>query len=169
MLRIYLTNLGKYNEGVLVGQWVTLPVDNEELEAIKQRIGINQYYEEMFITDYESDIDGVSVGEYDNIEELNELAEALESLDEMEFDIISALLAEGYGINEAIEKKDDCYIWFDCDDMEDVAIQYCDTCGMLEAMPEHLRNYFDFATFGRDMSFESHFVFVASGNCIEIN
>ena len=169
MLRIYLTNLGRYNEGIFVGQWVTLPIDNEELEAIKQRIGINQYYEEMFITDYESDIDGVSVGEYDNIEELNELAEALENLDDIELDVITALLAEGYGINEAIEKKDDCYIWFDCDDMEDVAMQYCDTCGMLEAMPEHLRNYFDFAAFGRDMSFEGHFVFVASGNCIEIN
>lgn len=110
MLKIYLTNLGKYNEGYLIGEWVTLPVDDDELEEVKQRIGIN----------------------------------------------------------EAIEKKDDCYIWFDCSDMEDVAIQYCDTCGMLEAMPEHLRNYFDFAAFGRDMSFEGRFVFLASGNCIEI-
>ena len=169
MLKIFLTNLGKYNEGYLIGEWVTLPVDDDELEEIKKRIGINEHYEEMFITDYESDIDGVEVNEYCNIEELNEMAEILEDLEDDELDIVMALISEGYGVNEAIEKKDDCYIWFDSYDMEDVAIQYCDTCGMLEAMPEHLRNYFDFAAFGRDMSFESRFVFLSSGNCIEIN
>ena len=168
MLKIYLTNLGKYNEGCLIGEWVSLPVDDDELEEIKKRIGINQYYEEMFITDYESDIDGVKVHEYDNIKALNELAEALEELDENEIEIVSALLSEGYSINEAIEKKDDCYIYFDCNDMEDVAMACCEECGTLEAIPEDLRCYFDFAAFGRDMEYSSHFVFTCNGNCIEI-
>lgn len=30
-INIYLTNLGKYNEGELVGEWVELPVSDEEL------------------------------------------------------------------------------------------------------------------------------------------
>lgn len=168
MLKIYLTNLGKYNEGYLVGKWVKLPVTVEELEAVKKEIGINQFYEEWFITDYESDIDGLEVNEYSNIEELNRISEMLEDLNEDEFDIVCALISDGYELEEAIEKKDDCYIWFGCADMEDVAMQYCDTCGMLEAMPENLRGYFDFAAFGRDMSFEGHFIFTANGNCIEI-
>lgn len=168
MLKIYLTNLGKYNEGYLIGEWVTLPVDDDELEEVKQRIGINERYEEMFITDYETDVDGVEVGEYDSLTELNELAEMLESLDELEIEIVAALMSEGYGINEAIDKKDDCFVWFDCSDMEDVARAYCDSCGILDAMPENLQNYFDFESFGRDMSFEGQFVFVSSGNCIEI-
>lgn len=29
MMNIYLTNLGKYNEGELVGEWVQLPISNE--------------------------------------------------------------------------------------------------------------------------------------------
>ena len=62
MLKIFLTNLGKYNEGYLIGEWVTLPIDNDELEEVKKRIGINEYYEEWFITDYESDINGVEIG-----------------------------------------------------------------------------------------------------------
>ena len=168
MLKIFLTNLGKYNEGYLIGEWVKLPVDDDELEEVKKRIGLNQYYEEMFITDYESDINGVEVNEYDNIESLNELAEALEELDECELEIVSALLSEGYSINEAIEKKEDCYIYFDCDNMTDVAIVCCEECGTLEAMPEELRCYFDFAAFGRDLAYTSHFVFTKSGNCIEI-
>ena len=39
----FITNLGKYNEGYLIGEWVKFPVTNEELQAVFQRIGINQY------------------------------------------------------------------------------------------------------------------------------
>ena len=171
MLKIYLTNLGKYNEGYLIGEWVSLPVDDEELEEVKKRIGINEYYEEWFITDYETDIDGVEVNEYSNIDTLNELAEKLEELsnDEWKLDIVSACMSEGYSLDDAIDRIDDCYIWFNCSDMEDVAREYCDTCGLLEAMPENLQNYFDFASFGRDMSFEGQFVFLDNGNCVEIH
>ena len=45
MMNIYLTNLGKYNEGELVGEWVKLPVSDEELQKVFERIGINEEYE----------------------------------------------------------------------------------------------------------------------------
>ena len=58
MLRIYLTNLGKYNEGELIGEWLDLPCTDKELEEAKERIGISDepdengnYYEEWFITE----------------------------------------------------------------------------------------------------------------------
>lgn len=168
MLKIYLTNLGKYNEGYLVGEWVTLPVDDDELEEVKKRIGINEYYEEWFITDYESDIDGVEVNEYSDIEELNEIAEMLEELDDADIEVIGALMSEGYSFDEAIDKKDDVIIFVDCEDMEDVARKYIEETGMLDDVPEHLANYFNYESFGRDMSFECHFVFTNNGNCIEI-
>ena len=76
MLKIYLTNLGKYNEGELLGEWVELPVDEEELQEVFKRIGISSepdaegnYYEEYFITDYETDFD-LQIGEYENINKL---------------------------------------------------------------------------------------------------
>lgn len=31
MMNIYLTNLGKYNEGYLIGEWVELPITEDEL------------------------------------------------------------------------------------------------------------------------------------------
>lgn len=30
----FITNLGKYNEGFLVGEWVKFPVTNEEMQAV---------------------------------------------------------------------------------------------------------------------------------------
>ena len=49
-MRIYIANLGKYNEGELVGAWFTFPIDFEE---VKEKIGLNDEYEEYAIHDYE--------------------------------------------------------------------------------------------------------------------
>lgn len=175
MLRIYLTNLGKYNEGQLIGEWVELPCTDNELEEAKKRIGISNesdtnenYYEEWFITDYETDIHGLTVGEYDNLDELNELAEILDSLDEYDREVIEVMISEGYSLEDAIDKKDDCMVYIDCEDMEDVAREYAEGTGLLNSIPENLQSYFDFEAFGRDMSFEGHFVFTDKGNCVQI-
>lgn len=173
MLRIYLTNLGKYNEGELIGEWVTLPVTTKELEKVFERIGISEepdengiYYEEYFITDYETDFN-YEIGEYDSLDDLNELAETLESLNSYEMDIVKALLAE-FDLEEALEKKDDCIVYSDCNDMADVAEQYAEETGLLDSIPENLRYYFDFEAFGRDMGIEGHFIFTDDGNCVQI-
>ena len=38
----FITNLGKYNEGELVGEWVKFPTTAEELKKVFDRIGIGQ-------------------------------------------------------------------------------------------------------------------------------
>ena len=48
-MAVYIANLGKYNEGELVGAWFTPPVDFEE---VKERISLNDEYEEYAIHDY---------------------------------------------------------------------------------------------------------------------
>lgn len=56
----FVTNLGKYNEGMLVGEWVKFPTTEEEMQNVFERIGIGkedefgQPYEEWFITDYDA-------------------------------------------------------------------------------------------------------------------
>ena len=144
MLNIYLTNLGKYNEGFLIGEWVELPASEEELEKVFERIGINEEYEEFFITDYESDF-GYRVGEYDNLEELNEVAEQFENLDETEKEVFKALIDEGYSSEDALEKisDSDYMIFWDCSDMEDVAREYAEETGLLDSIPENLQSYDD--------------------------
>ena len=175
MLRIFITNLGKYNEGELIGEWVALPITEEELEEVYSRIGISDepnengiYYEETFITDYETDIDGLKVEEYDSIDDLNEMAEELDNLNEYDKEVVNAMLSEGYNLEDAISGKDDCIVYYNCNDMADVAEQYAEETGLLDSIPENLRCYFDFEAYGRDMSFEGQFVFTSNGNCVQI-
>ena len=151
-MKIYLTNLGKYNEGILQGEWVSLPVSDDELDAVKERIGINEYYEEWFITDYETEIPGFQISEYADLDELNDLAEQLEDLDDEQLEIVCAYMENGSDLQYAIDHKDDAIICIGvCNDMEDVAYAYAEECGLLDGVPDHLRCYFDYAAFGRDL------------------
>ena len=169
MLKIYLTNLGKYNEGELLGEWVELPVSQDELKEVFKRIGINEQYEEYFITDYECDF--YEVGEYENLDTLNEIAEKLNELEEEESTVAKALMSEcGYTLDEAIEKVNngDYRIYSDCNDMTDVAYEVVEECGYLDNVPENVARYFDYEAFGRDLGIEGTFIFLDNGDCLEV-
>ena len=49
----FVTNLGKYNEGELVGEWVKFPISAEEMQKVFERIGIGSK-DEMCIRDRSS-------------------------------------------------------------------------------------------------------------------
>lgn len=153
ILKVFITNLGKYNEGELIGEWVSLPVDENELEEVLERIGINEQYEEYFITDFETEIDGLNVDEYSNISELNELAEQLESLDEYDLEKVGAII-EAYGaeLQEAIENIDD-YTYYSGMSLEDVAYEIVEECYEL---PEIAQRYFDYEAFARDLGYDGY-------------
>ena len=74
-MAVYIANLGKYNEGCLVGAWFTFPIDEED---VKEKIGLNEQYEEYAIHD--TDNFPIAIGEYVSIEELNEMYEMIEEL-----------------------------------------------------------------------------------------
>lgn len=156
-MNIYLTNLGKYNEGELLGEWVELPVSEEELEAVLKRIGINEKYEEYFITDYECDVDGVEIGEYTNITTLNELAEELDNMQEWELEEVGAILeAHGGSLKDAIEAQQaGKYIYYSGRSIEELAEELADeniACYTHEGkIPEFFTRYFDYEAFTRDL------------------
>ena len=174
MFRVFITNLGKYNEGELVGKWLDLPC--EDIESELASFGVSDepdehgnYYEEYFITDFENDY-GYKVGEYDSLDDLNEIAEELENLDEYEKEVVNAFIENGSDIEEALDglRDGDYMVFSNCSDMTDVAYQYIEETGLLNDIPEGLRNYFDYEAYGRDMSFEGTFIFTDNGNCIEL-
>ena len=100
-MRIYIANLGKYNEGELVGAWFTPPVDFEE---VKERIGLNDEYEEYAIHDYELPFE---IDEYTPIEEVNRLCEMVEDLPEYIQEELSELQSYFGSIEELCEHEDD--------------------------------------------------------------
>ncbi len=95
MLNVYVTNLGKYNEGYLVGEWLKLPTDEEKIKECFKRIGLNDEYEEYFITDYESDVE-LKCSEYVNLETLNEKIQELEDATNGEYEKLRAVINRDY-------------------------------------------------------------------------
>ena len=80
LFEAYVTNLGKYNEGELVGEYLKFPTTPEEVQALLKRIGIDGVrYEEIFITDFDGDVLGLydHLGQYENIDELTEVDKTL--------------------------------------------------------------------------------------------
>lgn len=175
-MRIFITNLGKYNEGELIWEWVELPVSEEELKEVLEKIGISDepdkngnYYEEYFITDYETDIEGVEIKEYSNIDELNELAEEIENLGEEEQKAVQAMLLNGCDFKEALENAEngDFTIYYDCNDMTDVAYQVVEEFEYLNDIPENVAMYFDYEAFGRDLGINGTFYYI-DGDYVEL-
>ena len=169
MINIFITNLGKYNEGELIGEWVMLPISEEELKKVCERIGINEDYEEYFITDYECDF--MKIGEYESISSLNEIAEKISELDEDEYEVAKALISEcSYTIDEAIEKVNngDYIIYYDCNDITDVAYQVVEECGYLNNEPDTVTRYFDYESFGRDLGIEGTYIFTEENEAIKV-
>ena len=98
MLNVWIGNLGKYNEGELVGDWLKLPVSEQELNRfLKEEVGLQLTqkevdealakdgvcYEEYMINDYETDLP-YKVGEYDSLKMLNLLAKVSENIIDMD-------------------------------------------------------------------------------------
>lgn len=99
----YVTNLGKYNEGDLVGEWVKFPTTTEELGNVLDRIGINKEYEEYFITDYNSEVvNGLHdhLGEHEQLVNLNYLARRIQEMDEGELERFNAVMGNAVDVEQ---------------------------------------------------------------------
>lgn len=164
-VKVWVGNLGKYNEGNLVGRWIELPIDEDDLEKVLESIGIdNEEYEEIFIADYDLPFDSQELGEYTSIERLNEIAERYEDLSEYEKEVFNEISSD-FNLDEAFDivEDGDYMIYSDCDDMGDVAMQYVEETGLLDNVPGDLVDYFDYQSYGRDM--ENNGYYIRSSYC----
>jgi len=166
MLEIYLTDLQAYNEGYLVGKWITLPLSEFELsQAVSEVltegevISGSESHEEYFITDYSWDgCDVFSVGEYENLEELNKKLQQLEEVDNDKHKAIAFLLSEGIAsdLDDAIQKADDVVI-HENQNMEDVAYNLMQECYQADLLPSIIANNIDYEGIGRDLEHEGRY------------
>lgn len=112
-IRIYVANLGKYNEGELVGGWLDLPATKSEIDSfLKNTVGVEldaavahekalkgeRVYEEYAIHDWELSEDmrgiGIKIEEWSRIDTLNTLAVLVENADDFALDTLSAYNSE---------------------------------------------------------------------------
>ena len=159
LLEAYVTNLGKYNEGQLVGEPLKFPTTAEEVQSLLKRIGVDGIrYEEIFITDYESDVLGLHkcLGEYESLDELNYLAALLSEMDQSDIEKFEAVLDAGEytgSVKDLINLTQnlDCFEFYpDVHSDEDLGSMYVLEFGGLE-VPEHLIDYIDYEAYGRDV------------------
>ena len=179
MIKLYLANLGKYNEGILKGEWVELPLSETELEEAMVNIGVAHYdkegnfvpyvietdekgyeyvYEEYAIHDYETDLN-ISISEYSSLDNLNAIAENVEKY---ELDYVNVLLDDGaIGMKDLIEgdleeiMQNYSFIELEpnMNEEQEVGYAYVDEIygGPEYLSKEILERYFDYEAFGRDI------------------
>ena len=170
-IAIYLTNLSRYVAGTLCCELVKLPVSADELDAALRRIGIDEFNEEYFISDFESDLSNLHIPEYASISDLNELAEKLDGLADYDYDKLSAVLemescttiAE---VLDLIDELDNYELLVDIDNHVDLAEYYLDNGYIFHDVPEILKYYLDFQRLGRDIYLEGNVYYSAHGAVI---
>ena len=107
-ISVYVANLGKYNEGFLVGDWIDLPVPQSELDRfLRDKVGLEtnpvvaheksmrgeRVYEEYAIHDFNFNKGLAAINyrpsEYENLDDLNLLAACIANLTPGELEAIA--------------------------------------------------------------------------------
>ena len=172
MLNVWIGNLGKYNEGELVGEWLKLPVSKQELDTfLREKVGLQLTqaevdkaleeegvcYEEYMINDYETDLP-IKISEYENLDNLNLLATIAENVNDM--DAVNAYVdSQGEMTVEELanlmEQEDDiAYFRFSNDSSfmsaeEKMGYEMADATGLLSTLQKlQIEEFFDFEGYG---------------------
>ena len=150
--KVFITNLGKYNEGELVGKWIDLPCANIEDELAEIGVEPGSTYEEYFITDYDNSFN-YEVGEYESLWDLNELADKLEHVD---VDWLTAYMDEtGESLEEAIDNYENNSAFYEGMTLREVAEDFLEDISTKD-LSEFARRYFDYEAFARDLNIEGY-------------
>ena len=146
MIKIYVADLAKYNEGTLHGIWIDLPCDNIH-DQVQEMLGSN---EEWAIHDYEAPF---RINEYSDLDQLNTIAEKYQELEDHDIKRVNYLIDNnGSTLNEALEQYQDVDIYEDMS-LEDLAYELVEEGSFGEINPT-IANYIDYEAIARDLSFD---------------
>ena len=153
-IKIYLSNLSKYIEGMENGRWLQLPMNSEKLQsAYNDIVGKDQ---EHIILDYDAPFD---ISEYENIFTLNEMLENLSDCG-LDDDMLTALFKVNFDRDEVLEAiENDSYSIINVDEVSagwSVSLDSETLYGMVlneegyndlfsQPIPEEMIDYMDFA------------------------
>lgn len=158
MINLYISTYHKYNCGYLSGEWVELPLEEEELQETLNRIkGLHpaESDAEFMIQDFETDLN-IKIQETSSIYELNELAQKTENWDDTQKEVFGCLVSNwGFDVEDASDKvEDNEYLYIEANNDTELAENYIEATGGIELLPrEVLERYFDFEAYGRELSY----------------
>lgn len=183
MLRGYITNLGAYNAGALIGEWINFPISDEELKNVLLRIGVyetddeermlsEQFYEEYiseeyFFTDYDSDEPmpfsiAKFFGEYSSIDSINEFAEYIDGLSDDDLDLLEAYFEafnEPYDVDDFIDIAENVHRFYliDVNDNDELGRYFVDNGLFGDEIPSCYESYLDYEAIGNDIAYSGSF------------
>ena len=145
-MRIFCGTYAKYNEGNLFGEWLDLEdyQDKDEFLAACFELHADEADPELMFADWE-DIPSGLVSECTVSPECWDLLEAFDEHDEGAVKAYVSIWGE-WNKSDFEERYRGEY-----DSWTDLAEQLLDETGELHEIPEHLRNYFDYEAYGRDL------------------
>ena len=153
-LSVYIANLDEYVKGNLIGDWISLPIKKGDFRDFLFSIGNP---EKIKILDYKDNLglDGLKIGEYKSLKELNQLAKRMESIDPYNVDALNALYEALVYFEDALDcLESGNYAFYDDMTIEEIAQKYIEAC---YDIPEGLRNYIDYKAFASDMLLDSYY------------
>ncbi len=161
-MRIYVADLAAYNSGYLVGDWIDLPSSDiwaEVQKVLDQGTSIRVFEgvydgvpsEEWAIHDYEAPF---RIGEYDDLDAINKLAEEFDQMDDQDIKKVSYLVNyQGEDMIKAVQHCDDVQIYEDMGYSE-LAAELVDE-GYYGDIPDGtLCQYIDYDAIGRDLEID---------------
>ena len=145
-IQIYVADLAAYNNGKLHGAWIDVTQDLDDIFAQIQGMLATSpvgFAEEFAIHDYEG-FDGYTVGEYEDIKSLHEIAQFIE-----EYSRLAGALLDHFGGSLEDARKSIAENYSGCyKSLADYAAEL--TEGTMQ-VPGNLAGYIDYDRMGRDM------------------
>ena len=156
-IRIYVADLAAYNNGKLHGVWINATDDLDDIWAqINEMLASSPegFAEEYAIHDHEG-FDGYSLGEYEGIEAVHEVACFIEEYP----DFAGELLNHFSDLDEARSMAEDNY----CGCYSSIADYAQELTEGTGEIPQHLEHYIDYESMGRDMEMSGNIFTIEVG------
>lgn len=157
-INIYVADLAAYNNGYLHGKWIDateeLSIIQEQINEILSRSPVADA-EEYAVHDYEG-FGSYSVGEYEGIEKLHEIACFIQERGDLAGELLAHFGGSLEDAQKALEENySGCY-----KSLADYAEELTD---QTTTIPNNLTFYIDYDRIGRDMEFSGDIFSVETG------
>ena len=129
-LSVYIANLDEYNNGNLIGDWISLPIKKRDFRDFLFTIGNP---EKIKILDYKDNLglNGLKIRKYKSLKEVNQLAKRIKNIDPSEINTFNAI----YEALGDFELTLDCY--------ESGNYVYYGNMTLKEIAQENIKGYYD--------------------------
>lgn len=149
--RIYVASLSDYNAGRLHGAWIDATQDPDDIwEDVQAMLKQSKepWAEEWAIHDFEG-FEGYELSEWESFEDVSRIAQALDTYGPA----LGAWLSYDCDRKADVEGLRDFQESFhgEWDSEKQFAEEFTVDVGMLDQIPEHLRFYFDYDAYARDL------------------